>query len=215
MDPWLAVAAVGTAAGFLGARIAEQPWLVVFFKPLPVLCLALHQRHAPPASYSGPIAAGLAFSALGDVLLEWPADRFVPGLLAFLTAHVLYTAGFVARARGAALARVVPFAAYGLGMFAFLQPSLGALAVPVGAYVAVICTMAWRASATVGHIPPTAAALALGGACLFVISDSILALDRFHAPVPAASWLVMGTYWAGQLGIALSTTWQTPSRRGS
>lgn len=209
MNAWLALTAAGTAAGFLGAQLVGSPWLAVLLKPVPVLCLALHQRRALPDSGGGWIAAGLVLSALGDVLLEWPADLFVPGLLAFLTAHVLYTVGFTARARRLAAGRALPFVAFGVGMFALLVPSLGELAVPVGAYVTVICTMAWRASATVGRIPPVAAALALGGACSFVLSDSVIAINRFHVQVPAASWIIMGTYWLGQLGIALSTTTDT------
>jgi uncharacterized membrane protein YhhN len=61
--------------------------------------------------------------------------------------------------------------------------------------------MMWRA---------TAASLETGrwdamiGAVLFGLSDSLIALDRFRAPVPGARWLIMASYWAGQFCIARS-----------
>ena len=82
------------------------------------------------------------------MLLE--AGLFLPGLLAFLAAHVAYVAAFLSADRRPALGRALPFLAWGLGAFALLRPGLGPMAVPVAVYVAVICTMMWRAAARVG-----------------------------------------------------------------
>ena len=80
------------------------------------------------------------------------------------------------------------------------------MAAPVGAYVAVICTMMWRAAARVGGPSGTARAhwLGLGGALAFGASDTLIAFDRFHAPMPGAAGPVMLLYWPGQSGIAAS-----------
>lgn len=43
-----------------------------------------------------------------------------------------------------------------------------------------------------------------GGGILFAISDLIIGLNMFHAPVPHSQMLIMVTYYAAQLGIALS-----------
>ena len=42
------------------------------------------------------------------------------------------------------------------------------------------------------------------GAALFVGSDSVLAYQRFREPLEHGRWLVLGTYFAAQCGIALS-----------
>ena len=74
------------------------------------------------------------------------------------------------------------------------------------AYVAVIAAMAGQAAGrwqALGGEPALAAAL---GAALFVLSDSLLAINRFRAPFRAERALTLGSYWAAQLLIALSVS---------
>ena len=40
------------------------------------------------------------------------------------------------------------------------------------------------------------------GAILFAASDTLIAFDRFHAPIVGVRYPIMLLYWAGQLGIA-------------
>ena len=96
--------------------------------------------------------------------------------------------------------------AWGLTAFVLLRPGLGPMALPVGVYVAVICTMMWRAAARVGSpgTPALAALLALAGAVAFGASDTLIAFDLFSAPIPGARWPIMILYWLGQCGIAAS-----------
>lgn len=196
------LAAVGLlAAGlFLAADLAGHGPAFVLVKPIPVLCLAAAQRGGGPGAAA--VALGLVASAAGDVLLELPGDHFVAGLLAFLAAHLAYVGAFVSRRPRPAWALAAPFALYGSGMYALLLPRLGGLALPVAAYVCVICAMGWRAAATLGT---AGGRLALAGALSFVASDSLLAWDRFHTPLPGVGAWVLLTYWVGQAGIAGST----------
>jgi uncharacterized membrane protein YhhN len=78
--------------------------------------------------------------------------------------------------------------------------------VPVTVYVVVVCSMMWRAAARVGspRTPALAAAVGLAGAVAFGASDTLIAFDRFSAPVPGAAWPIMILYWLGQCGIAAS-----------
>lgn len=145
-------------------------------------------------------AAGLLVSALADVAIE---RTFPGGIALFLLAHVLYVAAFVADERALRPWRALPFVLYAASMYAFLRPYLGALAAPVGAYVVAIASMMWRAAARVRG-GEAAGRWALAGALAFGLSDSLVALHRFHTPLPGASLAIMLTYWAGQLGIALS-----------
>ena len=176
-------------------------WLVV--KPLPVLCLAWWVLGAAKSTYRDRLAVGLLLSLAGDVLIEW---SFVAGLAAFLLAHVAYIAAFLADTKRPRLLRAMPIAAYGAGMAVFLWPGLGDMRPAVVAYVVAICTMVWRAAARVGHSgrPRPGEGAALAGAILFALSDTLIALDRFHTPVPYARIPIILLYWTGQAGIAYS-----------
>ena len=187
---------VGLATGLPALRLAT--------KPFPVLALAAWVTLRCPRPLGRLTAAGLAFSAAGDVLLERGA--FLPGLIGFLAAHLAYVAAFVSSDRRPALARALPFLAWGLLVFLLLRPGLGPTALPVGVYVAVISAMMWRAAARVGGpgTPALAALVGLAGAVAFGASDTLIAFDRFRAPIPGVRWPVMGLYWLGQLGIAAS-----------
>lgn len=167
-------------------------------KPIPALCLAAWVLPSRARS-ARLLASGLALSALGDLALELGgAPRFfLAGMAAFALAHAAYIAGFLAMARGPRPALLVPFALWGLGLFLVIRPGLGPMAAPVAVYALLLVTMMWRGSAT-------GLGSATFGVLLFGLSDSLIALNRFHAPLPGAPWLIMALYWAGQWGIARS-----------
>lgn len=146
------------------------------------------------------IGAGLGLSVLGDGLLEWSAELFVPGLLAFLTAHLLYIGGLSRAWPELRPLRALGPLAFAGGVFTFIAPGLGPMAAPVAVYSLVIAGMLWRASVGLGR-PGTDRALAwiaFAGAASFVLSDGILAINKFHSPLPFARYLNMSTYWGGQ-----------------
>lgn len=174
-------------------------------KALPVLCLVAWLAPFPDADHRR-IAMGLALGAVGDVLLEFEPSFFVPGLVAFLGAQVTYTVAFVARTRRPCLARAAAAALVGAAAFLWLAPALGALRLPVLAYVCAICLMLWRAWSLPGDpaLQPRLAAFAALGATSFVASDLLVAYNRFVAPVLALQVLLMLLYWTAQWLIAAS-----------
>jgi uncharacterized membrane protein YhhN len=186
-----------------------SPSLRLLTKSLPVLCLAAWVGSRAVGPWGRWLAVGLVLSAAGDLWLE--RDRFLPGLGAFLLAHVAYALGFSAASRRPALFRALPFALYGAGLYLFLWPP-GPLAVPVLAYTVAICLMMWRAAARIGDPGDAcfAASLGLAGALLFAASDTLIALDRFHGSITGARYPIILLYWLGQLGIAGSAV----ARRG-
>jgi uncharacterized membrane protein YhhN len=198
----VAVAAIGLLAAVVYLAGAGAPALRLAIKPVPVLALAAWVTMRSTRLDGRLVAAGLVASAAGDALLEW--GTFLAGLVAFLGAHLVYIAAFVAGERRPALPRLLPFAAWGVAAYAHLRTGLGALALPVATYVAVITAMMWRAAARVGspNVPRKAALLGLAGALSFGASDTLLAVNRFADPVPGAGWLVIVLYWLGQWGIA-------------
>jgi uncharacterized membrane protein YhhN len=202
--PVLAGIGIGTALLYFVGLAAALPALCLAVKPFPALALAAWVAPRCPKPLGHLTATGLVLSAVGDVLLE--IGLFLPGLLVFLAAHVAYVAAFLTADRRPALARALPFLAWGGGALALLRPGLGPMALPVAIYVAVICSMMWRAAARVGSpgTPALVATLGLAGAVVFGASDTLIAFDRFAAPIPGARWPIMFLYWLGQSGIAAS-----------
>ncbi|XP_077617214.1 lysoplasmalogenase TMEM86A isoform X2 [Crocuta crocuta] len=89
----------------------------------------------------------------------------------------------------------------------FVHGLSGAFTYLVGVYVALIGFMGWRAVAglrLVGAAWRWTELAAGSGALLFIISDLIIALNKFCFPVPYARALIMSTYYAAQMFIALS-----------
>ena len=206
----LMLLAAGAIAGALSG--GGLLWLHWVCKPLATLWLLLWVGQmplsaAPARCYRRWIFCGLCLSLLGDILLMLPQGLFVPGLLAFLLAHVCYIIAF---APGAAGWRLLPLAlliaVIAGANLAGLWPHLpDALRLPVSAYVQVIALMAVLALARAcGPGQPRAARLAAAGALLFLLSDSWLAWDRFAGPLPAAIAGVLASYWAAQYLIAAS-----------
>lgn len=209
LNPLLALAIAVSACLAIRAHIRPDRLPQVYlFKPLTtalILALAILTPSADPR-YQLAICVGLALSILGDVFLMLPGDRFLPGLVSFLLAHLAYLGAFT---RGlhfeAAVAPVVAYGAVGAAVFALLWPGLGrALRAPVAVYVAVIAAMAGVALARwleIGGDPSLAAA---AGAGLFLVSDALLALDRFRWSFRLSRVAVLSTYWVAQYLIALS-----------
>jgi uncharacterized membrane protein YhhN len=205
---------LSTILGVLGAICAvtflagvgwTAPELRVPIKAVPCTAMAIAVLLAKPGTSGKLIALGLGLSVVGDVLLELPLDLFVPGLVAFLLAHLVYIGALAVRWRGLAPIGAVLFFAWGGGAFFVLQPGLGDVTIPVAVYCAVIATMGWRASAGMRAEPDrTTAVLALVGAILFMFSDTVLAFNKFHTPFTGARYLNMTSYWGGQLLLCLA-----------
>ena len=99
-------------------------------------------------------------------------------------------------------------------MYAYLWPGLHDMKIPVAVYVLAIAAMGWQATArwigagpsgvTASVVTEPGALLACIGAVFFLVSDSVLAVNRFRRPFAAAQAVVLGTYFLAQCLIALS-----------
>lgn len=192
-------AAIHIRAEYRGPR--QQ---IYIFKPLTMLLIGLMAilgQGAPPV-YKYLILIGLLFSLMGDIFLMLPSDRFVAGLVAFLIAHLFYIGAFVPEIGVLRWWPLIPFAVFGAGIYLYLAPSLGKLKLPVLLYVGVIMVMAWVAFERWIQTGQSGALMAACGAVLFVVSDTILAINRFRAPFTSARFLNLATYFAAQWFIA-------------
>ncbi len=188
---------------------------VYAFKPLATLALvAIVLRTAHRSTYRMWIGAGLTAALAGDILLMLPQGLFVPGLVAFLAAHLMFIRAFASDGGGvrAPWLPAVPVFAAATAVLAYLWPSLGAMRVPVACYVAVIAIMSWQAIARWSVRRTSGAAWAAIGSVFFLASDSSLAINRFVAPIPTASLVVLGTYYAAVWGLTRSVLDDAPGR---
>ncbi len=179
---------------------------VYVFKPLTMvfiwLIAILGQATFPFYKYM--IITGLVFSLAGDVFLMLPSDRFLAGLVAFLIAHLFYIAAFLSEISALTWWPLVPLVIYGIVIYTIVASSLGKLKLPVLIYVVVILIMAWLAWERWSQTGQSGALLAFAGAVLFVISDTILAIDRFRGAFKLSRALNLTTYFAAQWLIASS-----------
>ncbi|HYD75956.1 lysoplasmalogenase family protein [Ramlibacter sp.] len=198
-----ALATATSAMGMVELHRLFKPLAMVFAIALVVLRA---RGQGGLRKFDGLLVAGLAFSLAGDVLLMLPGN-FIAGLVAFLLAHVCYIVLF--RQGVGWLPRPWALAAtLGVGgaMYALLFPGLGPVLKPaVAAYVVVIGLMAAQAigrAAVIRDLPAVAVAI---GSVFFMLSDSLLALNRFHQPLPMAQFWVLSTYYAAQALIACNS----------
>ena len=207
---------VVAVAGAIAGALSGGPWIWLHYlcKPLAtllVLSLALHAGPEPSARYRAAVVAGVAFSLAGDVFLMLPRDLFVPGLVAFLLAHLCFIVAFFPGARWPVrIAATAAYGAVGAMNLMFLLPQVPvSLHLPVLAYVVVLVVMAGLAAArawALKHDTSLAkpARSAAWGGLLFVASDSLLAWDRFGGGLPLAPLLVLATYYCALWCIARS-----------
>ncbi|MEN3008740.1 lysoplasmalogenase [Pseudothermotoga sp.] len=174
----------------------------VFFKALTTICIIFIALLNSSGS-EWFILAGLIFSLAGDIFLEFER-HFLHGMLAFFITHVLYSAGFV---KLFGIPNWWTFAGvYSIVLFQyfFLKAHLGRFKLTVLLYSLAIATMfSLSFGAMESDIYPLRTLLPIGAA-LFVLSDSCIAWDKFVRRLPLRNFLVLFTYFTGQLFIVLS-----------
>ena len=184
---------------YTALSVAGLSSTAVLVKPLAVAILAgwVAVRGQGPAARA--LAVAMAIDAVADGVIE---VSFLGGLALFLVGHLGRIAAFTLDRPAVALGRAVPFAALVVGVGGVVVPTAGSLGIPIALYALAIGAMGWRAAARVDGTP--ARALGLAGAVLYLLSDTLLAADKFLTPLPASQLLILGTYWGGQSLIAAS-----------
>ena len=162
------------------------------------LILTLAYLIMPEGTAKNWMLLALVFCLIGDIALMFEGDTpFIAGLLAFLIGHALFIAVFLEWQSVWILPAWWPFMAiYALVMLVWLLPRTGKLAPAVFVYMAVIFTMAFAAANVSPILGWQGKPLLMLGALLFVLSDSILAIDRFIKPLPLGHALTLATYYS-------------------
>lgn len=150
------------------------------------------------------LVIALVLSVVGDVFLMLPRDAFVQGLAAFAVAQVGFTISFALRSPTAWRFVLSLFA---IGFVAILlarrfitaiaERNLKDLVPAVVVYMVVISAMVVAASSA-GN------AIGIAGAILFLVSDSLIAEQRFVAARPWQPLTIIVTYHLALAGLVLS-----------
>ena len=112
---------------------------------------------------------------------------FIPGLVFFLLAHLMYLWVFISTpGKNSVLSSrvylLIPVLLFGIGLIVFLYNDLGEMRIPVIMYAVVILLMLSGAINRIEKVNRKSYWLVLAGAILFVISDSFIAINKFSMP---------------------------------
>lgn len=178
-------------------------WLVKLIPMLLLIAVAIQQKMLGnfKDKAANVVIAGLAFSALGDFILDY--DRinwFIFGLGAFFIAHICYLLSLkpfhsklFKEQRGLV---TLGYVAYGIAMFALLSGGLGELFIPVLGYMSILLFMAIATLVS----KKSNNWLILGGIS-FVFSDSLLGFDKFYLTIPHVHIAIMISYYFAQYAL--------------
>ncbi|HYC84538.1 MAG TPA: lysoplasmalogenase [Chryseosolibacter sp.] len=197
----------GTAVLHLIARLFPGDVFIMATKPMLMILLGAYYLAASSSDRSVTVLGALLFSLVGDVLLL-KDEYFIGGLICFLLAHLFYILAYAQHQeipdddrglRGVQRIRLAfPIVLAGTGLIVILYPVIGDLRIPVMIYALVITIMVLKALYRYGRTSTTSFVLVFGGAVLFMVSDSMIAIDKFLGGVPAAGFWIMLTYIAAQ-----------------
>lgn len=164
------------------------------------------------------ILLALIFSWIGDVLLMFQDKEslfFLAGLSSFLLAHIFYIIYFhQVRVKENLKSNpwlLVIVVVYYAVLISFLSPYLDDMKLPVRIYGIVISFMFMLAMHMLYIKNKLAGRWMMTGALLFVISDSILAINKFYQSFEFANILIMLTYGFAQFYIVKGAAYYSSS----
>lgn len=196
--------------------------LNLFLKPvlIPLLGFGVYFHRKFPSKNT--LLTALLFSWIGDVILlftDIAEIYFILGLVAFLISHITYCILFNKQIKGTIKRNITLFgigsiliACYLIGMLSVLLPTLGDLKIPVTVYASVISIMLlFSFNGFLVWKKPGNSYVFLG-AIVFVLSDSILAVNKFYTPIEKSSFFIMLTYLVAQYLIVVGILKLNPKK---
>lgn len=141
----------------------------------------------------------LVSSLFGDIFLMLTNENFfVPGLGCFLLTHVLYSWIFIKKATFKLLPTFGLLTAIGLFYWLVLHKNIPTnLLIPVVIYMIVISLMGVILNSVRTNRQSVQPWLGIG-ALLFILSDSLIAINKFVVSIPFPTLLIMSTYGVAQ-----------------
>ena len=208
---WLIAFAVVLLGDLIGIQVKSQ-LLQYVCKPLIVPLIGAYfllQTRVATTRLKGWIIAALFFSWVGDLLLMFDTKAeiyFLLGLSSFLIAHLFYILFFhhirIKENIRSNLWLLWIVVIYYVALITVLSPYLGDKKIPVRVYGLVISFMFMLAMHMLFINDKIAGRWMMAGALLFVLSDSVLAVNKFYCSFEGAGSLIILTYGLAQFFIA-------------
>lgn len=175
--------------------------LQTIFKPMIILSLMVLYYFSAKVKNNWYLLA-LAFSFLGDVFLMDKNDLFLIGIAAFLITQIIYIKIILAQLKASNLSQKtianIPFALYLFVLLFVLKDNLNEFLIPVIVYGFAISVFGMLALLNFIVDKTKTARILFLGAVLFIISDSLIALDKFYEEKPFYGFFIMITYIVAQ-----------------
>ncbi|GAA4777357.1 MULTISPECIES: lysoplasmalogenase [Flavobacterium] len=197
----------GISVFYLVLLFIGQDEIAWYLKPFLLPFLILETYSSENFKTKNLLLSALIFSWIGDIILMF-ADKgelyFIFGLVSFLIAHIIFIVLFIKQEKETTTTNklfwigLIIVGIYLLGMLFLLFPSLGDLKIPVTVYAVTISTMLLMAVKGYFNWSKPYNQTVLLGALIFVSSDSILAINKFHSELPKSGFLIMTTYIVAQ-----------------
>ncbi len=183
--------------------------LAFFTKPFITISLALVYLASVKKANFWYVSA-LFFSFWGDTFLLFKQEFFLMGLVSFLVAHLLYIKISSVYLKLISPSKIVfssiPFIlAFGTVVY-LIYENLAGMLIPVLIYGIVISTFGVIASLNYFKEKSTANLWLFLGAIIFIISDSLLAINKFYEAKPIYGVSIMVTYIVAQYLICKAMT---------
>lgn len=175
--------------------------LVYIFKPLIIPSLITLYAVSVEKKNKWYILA-LVFSFLGDVFLIDKDNLFLFGIASFLMSQILYIKIIAGQLKATTLVQklfaVSPFLIYITILMIILKPNLGEFLIPVIIYGITISIFGIVSLLNYISAKSKIALILLTGAILFILSDSMIALNKFHETESFYGVAIMITYVLAQ-----------------
>ena len=203
-------------------QLTAEAWPITLLRQISKPCIAislmllLASETALKGRFHKRVFAGLIFGLAGDIFLMFASGNesyFLWGLFSFLIGHICYTSAFYLDfksapeldKRGARIA-IGTCAILVIGFYLYLRPYLGHMKLPVMIYMLVISMMVMMACFRNLRVNAISFNLILTGAILFMISDAILAYNKFVQPFSTGQIIIMSSYMAAQYLITIGAS---------
>ena len=151
--------------------------------------------------------SAMIFALLGDTFLMFQSQNslfFMLGLGSFLLMQIGYSLFFnreIEFKKSLLIQKpywIIPAIVYALMLYKIVSGNAGGLTGAILAYTVCIATMMLSAVNRISQVCQNSFRWVFFGALFFLISDSVLAVNKFASPVPNAGFWIMSTYTLAQ-----------------
>jgi len=191
-------------------RLMDNIQMEYFAKPLIMIWVAVYfLLFNKKSTFTVPVLVAFFFSWVGDNFLMFSGRNelfFFAGVGGFFCAQLGYIYIFTKFSEKGGKGKLqknpwlsLLFLAYVAGMLVLLFPGLEGMMKPIiTIYALSLIGMSMMALNRSGRVGAMSFKLVFTGSILFLLSDSMIAFDKFHSEIPMAGFLIMITYIAAQ-----------------